>query len=186
MEQQCIFCGIVNGSVPSKTIYEDSIVRVILDIYPANPAHMIVITKNHYAIFNQLTKEEAEHLGVVAKKLSDLVFKLLKPEGINFFIANGAVAGQKAPHFILHIIPRFQGDGLNFEAAEKEADEKQTNEFYDKLKPTLKDYFPDVDFDKEIEVKEAEKKEEPKKQEEAKPEAKKEEADLDKITEMFT
>ena len=176
MDQQCIFCGIASGSVPSKTIFEDDIVRVVLDIYPANPAHMLVLPKKHSAIFNQLSKEEAEHLGKIARLLSELIFKVLKPEGINFFIANGAVAGQKAPHFILHAIPRFQGDGLNFEAPEKEADEKEMSAFHERLKPVLKNHFPKVDFsEKEYGEEKADKNEE-----------KKEDIDLDKITEMFS
>lgn len=147
MEQQCIFCGIANGAVPSKTIYEDSRVRVVLDIYPANPAHLLVLTKQHYAIFNQLSKEDAEHLGVISKRISELMFRVLKPEGINFFIANGAVAGQKAPHFILHAIPRFSGDGLSLDIPVSPVDEKELVAFYVNLKPTLKNYFPEVDFE---------------------------------------
>ena len=174
MDQQCVFCGIATGAVPSKTIFEDDVVRVVLDIYPANPAHMLILTKKHHSIFNQLSREEAEHLGKIAKQISELSFKVLKPEGINFFIANGAVAGQKAPHFILHAIPRFQGDGINFEVPEKGADEKEISDFYEKLKSTLKNYFPKVDFS-EKEFREEKKEEPPKK-----------DIDLDEITEMFS
>jgi len=146
-QQQCIFCGIANGGVPSKTVYEDSKVRVVLDIYPANPAHLLVLTKQHYAIFNQLSQEEAEHIGIISKRISELMFKVLKPEGINFFIANGPVAGQKAPHMILHVIPRFAGDGLNFSIPITAVDEKELGAFYENLKTTLNNYFPEVDFE---------------------------------------
>lgn len=150
-QQQCIFCGIATGGVPSKKIFEDDKVTVVLDIYPANPAHLLVLTKNHYAIFNQLSKDEATHLGIITKRISELMFKVLKPEGINFFIANGAVAGQKAPHFILHVIPRFSGDGLNFNIPVKDLDEDETDALYQKMKGTLKNYFPEVDFDNVVE-----------------------------------
>ncbi len=146
-QQQCIFCGIANGGVPSKTIYEDDKVRVVLDIYPANPAHLLVLTKQHHAIFNQLSEEEVMHLGIISKRISELMFKVLKPEGINFFIANGQIAGQKAPHFILHVIPRFSGDGLSLDIPVNPIDEKELNALYENLKPTLKNYFPNVDFE---------------------------------------
>ena len=154
-QQQCIFCGIANGGVPSKKIYEDEKVTVVLDIYPANPAHLLVLTKNHYSVFNQLSQEEAEHLGIISKRLSELLFKVLKPEGINFFIANGPVAGQKAPHFILHAIPRFSGDGLGFDIPFNNIDEKELDAYYENLKGTLKNYFPDVNFDSAPEKSEA-------------------------------
>ena len=183
MDQQCIFCGIANGSIPSKKIYEDDKVVVVLDIYPANPSHLLILTKNHYAIFNQVPKEEVEHLGVICKNVSELLFKILKPDGINFFIANGTAAGQKAPHMILHAIPRFSGDGLHFDIPVNLQDEKELDAFYERLKKTLKNYFPNVDFEAQPE--------EPKEKEkegktEKKPEAKKDEINLDEITGMFS
>ncbi|MEM4337102.1 MAG: HIT family protein [Candidatus Woesearchaeota archaeon] len=173
MDQQCIFCGIISGKVPSKTIYEDDVVKVILDIYPANPAHLLLLTKKHYAIFNQLSKEEAEQIGKISRLLTELIFKVLKPDGINLFIANGAVAGQKAPHFMMHIIPRFQNDGINFEFPEKSVDENDISEFYSRIKTTLKNYFPAVDFDGDRNEN-FKGKNNPKK-----------DIDLDKISEMF-
>ncbi len=214
-QQQCIFCGIANGNVPSKKVFEDDKVTVVLDIYPANPAHLLVLTKNHYSIFNQLSKEEAEHLAIISKRISELMFKVLKPEGINFFIANGPIAGQKAPHFILHAIPRFSGDGLNLEVPVTQIDEKELSAMYENMKGTLKNYFPDVDFDSVPQVEEEPKVEEekeektetpaPEKEPEDKPPAeekkkepkqesteketqpkKDDDVDLDKITEMFS
>jgi len=187
MDQQCIFCGIASGSIPSKKIYEDDKVVAVLDIYPANPAHLLILTKNHYAIFNQLPKEEVEHLAAICKRISELFFRVLRPEGINFFIANGPAAGQKAPHMILHAIPRFSGDGLHFDIPVNPQDEKELDAFYERLKKTLKDYFPDVDFEAQAEApKEKEGKEE--EQEEAKDEKKNNDKDvnLDEITEMFS
>ncbi len=190
--QQCIFCGIASGGIPSKKIYEDDRVVAVLDIYPANPAHLLILTKNHYAIFNQLPKDEVEHLAVICRRISELLFKVLKPEGINFFLANGAVAGQKAPHMILHAIPRFSGDGLNFDIPFNAQNQKETDDFYLGLKKTLKNYFPNVDFESGgsagQENEEAGEKEQEKRNEGGKKpeEPEKEEIDLDKITEMFS
>jgi len=142
-EQTCLFCSIAAGKQQSKKIYEDELAIVILDIYPANPAHLLVLPKEHYFIFNQMPKEAAEHFGKLAKACSELLFKIIKPDGVNIFIANGAVAGQRAPHFIMHVIPRFEGDGLNFEIAEKEMKEEDLEGLYERLKNKIKEYFPD-------------------------------------------
>jgi len=188
-QQQCIFCGIASGQIPSKKIYEDDRVIAVLDIYPANPAHLLVLTKKHYAIFNQIPKDEVAHLAQICRRISELLFKVVKPEGINFFIANGPVAGQKAPHMILHAIPRFAGDGLNLEIPENPGDEKEIEAFHSSLKKTLKDYFPNVDFseaepkeEKKEEKEEEEKQEKEKKQEEKE---KEEEINLDELTEKL-
>jgi histidine triad (HIT) family protein len=174
---QCIFCNLATGQMPSKKIYEDELITAILDIYPANPAHLLVMPKEHKSIISQLPKATVERFGVVAKKLSEVIFKSLRPDGMNIFIANGAIAGQKAPHFIMHIIPRFQGDGVNFEIAEKEAKKEDIDALCSKLRKDILNYFPEQKFEEEKEEKSVEEKLEEKK--------KGKNIDLDKITEMF-
>ncbi len=111
-KQQCIFCQIVSGKIPSKTIYDDDKVLVVLDINPATKGHLLVIPKTHYAIMPQIPDEELGHYFVVSKFLSQLLLKNMKATGTNLFIANGQAAGQRAQHFMLHIIPRKDGDGI--------------------------------------------------------------------------
>ncbi len=174
---QCIFCNLATGQMPSKKIYEDELITAILDIYPANPAHLLVMPKEHKAIFAQLPKATAERFGLVAKKLSELIFRVLRPEGLNIFIANGAIAGQKAPHFIMHVIPRFQGDGINFEIAEKEAKIDDVDALCSKLRKDVLNYFPEQKFEEEKEEKSVEQRLEERK--------KPKNIDLDRITKMF-
>ncbi len=147
MEQQCIFCSLIEGKIPSKKIYEDETVFAILDIYPANPAHILVLPKEHAIIINQLPQKTVEHLGFIAKKLSEVVLKALQPDGVNIFIANGPAAGQKAPHFIMHVIPRYQGDGLSFGTPENDIKPADSDAFYTQLKNMLPNYFPDQKYD---------------------------------------
>lgn len=111
-KQQCIFCQIVSGKVPSKKIYEDDKTIVILDIYPAVKGHAIVLPKEHFAIMPQVPNKELGHFFSVAKAISHIFLRSLKATGSNVFVANGALAGQKAPHFMIHVIPRKEGDGL--------------------------------------------------------------------------
>jgi len=110
LQQQCIFCHITQGKVASRKIYEDDKVMAVLDINPANPGHILLITKTHYFVMPQMPDDETEYVGKIAKGLSHAVIKGLKAEGTTIFVANGAVSGQRAQHFMLHIIPRMEGD----------------------------------------------------------------------------
>jgi len=111
-KQQCIFCQIINGKVPSKKIYEDDKCVALMDINPAAIGHVLLLPKEHYSIMPQIPDSEIGRLFVVAKHLSQSLLRKLKSEGTNIFVANGLVAGQKAQHFMLHIIPRKEGDEI--------------------------------------------------------------------------
>jgi histidine triad (HIT) family protein len=111
----CIFCGIASGQVPSKKVYEDEKAVAVLDINPANPGHVLLLPKNHYAIMPQVPEEDIAHLGMLAKQISQAMVRALKNEkvsGSSIVVANGPAAGQKAMHFMIHVIPRFSGDGV--------------------------------------------------------------------------
>jgi histidine triad (HIT) family protein len=112
-KQQCIFCHIIDGKVPAKKVYEDDKVIGILDINPAAAGHVLLIPKEHYAIMPHVPPEVLSHIAIIGKQLSQAMLKNMKAEGTNFFVANGMVAGQRAPHFMMHIIPRKSKDGVN-------------------------------------------------------------------------
>ena len=122
-KQQCIFCQIISGKIPSKRIYEDDKVIAILDINPAAKGHILLLPKEHYAIMPQIPEEEVEKMFVIAKKLSQVLLKALKVSGTNIFVANGLAAGQKAQHFMIHVIPRKEGDEI-LQVEEKLTDEE--------------------------------------------------------------
>jgi len=111
-KKQCIFCQIMSGKIPAKKVYEDEKVCAVLDINPANRGHVLLMPREHHAIMPQISDEEIKHLGIITKKLSHAVLKALKSEGTTIFIANGAAAGQRAQHFMIHIIPREAHDGF--------------------------------------------------------------------------
>jgi histidine triad (HIT) family protein len=122
-KQQCIFCQIISGKIPSKKIYEDEVCIAILDINPATKGHILLLPKEHYAIMPQVPDEVIGHLFKVSKKLSQSLLKGMRATGTNVFIANGLAAGQKAQHFMLHVIPRKEGDGI-IEVEEKLIDKE--------------------------------------------------------------
>lgn len=132
-QQQCIFCQIANGQIPAKKVYEDEKVVAVLDINPATRGHTLVLPKDHIAIMPQMDEELSGHVGRVAKQVSQVLIKALKVEGTSIFVANGAVAGQRAPHFMLHVIPREQGDGVQLSIQGKKMDENVMKQVFNKL-----------------------------------------------------
>jgi len=132
-KKQCIFCHIVSGKVQSKKIFEDDKSLAVLDINPANPGHILLMPKEHYSIMPQIPEDILQHLFMVTKSLSNVALRGLEVQGVNILIANGVAAGQKANHFMIHIIPRKEGDGINFELPQKQIDEKTLVSIRDKL-----------------------------------------------------
>jgi histidine triad (HIT) family protein len=108
----CLFCKIAGGEVPSDTVYEDDEIRAFLDIRPVNPGHTLVVPKKHYTNLYDLDDEILEKLGKALRDLSIAIKKALNADGINIEMNNDLVAGQVILHAHLHIVPRFERDGL--------------------------------------------------------------------------
>lgn len=173
-KQNCIFCHIIAGKVASKKVYEDEKCIAILDINPANPGHVLLMPKEHYSIMPLIPEDIIGHLFMVAKGISHACLKAFKAQGTNIFVANGVAAGQKAQHFMLHVIPRKEKDGLTSLSLPKK---KVTDQQLEGLKKVLKGRINFVFGIKEKEPIELGKAEEKKEEEEtkAKPELEKEE-----------
>ena len=107
MRDNCIFCKIIDGKIPSATIYEDEDFKVILDIGPASKGHALILPKEHYANIYELPEELAAKVMVLAKKMASHMTEQLKCDGFNLVQNNGEVAGQTVFHFHLHLIPRY-------------------------------------------------------------------------------
>lgn len=109
-DNNCIFCKIANGEIPSATLYEDDDFRVILDLGPASKGHALVLPKEHAANIYELPDELAAKAMVVAKKVGTKLAEGLKCDGLNILQNNGEPAGQTVFHFHMHLIPRYKGD----------------------------------------------------------------------------
>lgn len=109
-KDDCIFCKIINGDIPSKTIYEDDMFRAILDLGPASKGHALLMPKDHAANLYELPEETAGKVLIVAKQLAKQMTEKLKCDGFNLVQNNGEVAGQTVNHFHLHLIPRYVDD----------------------------------------------------------------------------
>ena len=111
MPNDCIFCQIVAGDIPSKTVYEDDSVLAFLDANPLAPGHTLVITKDHYKTLEDLPEDAATDLFSALHELTPAVETAVDADGSNVAFNNGEASGQEVPHIHGHIIPRFDGDG---------------------------------------------------------------------------
>ncbi len=108
----CIFCKLANGEIPTATLYEDEDFRVILDANPASKGHALIIPKEHYANLYELDDTLAGKAMILAKKMITKLTEVLGCDGYNLVQNNGECAGQTVFHFHLHMIPRYKDDGV--------------------------------------------------------------------------
>lgn len=101
-----IFCKIIKGEIPSKKIYEDDVVIVIMDVNPRSPGHSLVIPKEHYQDLFDIPDEVLGHIMKVGRDISKMLMKKLSCDGITLEENNGI--SQDVKHFHLHIIPRYK------------------------------------------------------------------------------
>lgn len=112
MNADCLFCKIIRGEMPSYKVYEDEKTLAFLDIFPVNPGHTLVVPKNHSHNIFDITPEDWAAVAESARKISLAIEKALGCDGVNIAMHNREHAGQQVPHPHLHIIPRYEGDGL--------------------------------------------------------------------------
>ena len=106
-KDDCIFCLLANGAIPTNTVYEDEEFRVIMDNAPATKGHALVLPKNHYADIYEIDPEVLGRAIQVGQKVIKHATKVLGCDGYNVLQNNGEVAGQTVFHFHLHLIPRY-------------------------------------------------------------------------------
>ena len=110
-DENCIFCRIADGDIPSTTVYEDDSFTVIMDLSPATRGHALIIPKDHMDDIFEMDEKTAGKLFKLAVRVAKAMKKALKCDGLNIVQNNGAIAGQTVRHFHLHLIPRYEGDG---------------------------------------------------------------------------
>ena len=129
-DENCIFCKLANGDIPTATLYEDDDFRVILDAGPAAKGHALIIPKEHYANLYELSDELAAKVLVLAKKMITKLTDILGCDGYNI----GEAAGQTVFHFHLHMIPRYKDDGVGVTWKVGELKEEDKEELLAKIK----------------------------------------------------
>ena len=109
-DDNCIFCKLANGDIPTNSIYEDGDFRIILDASPASKGHALIIPKEHYRNIYELPDDTASKALVLAKKAALHMTEVLSCDGFNIVQNNNEVAGQTVFHFHMHLIPRYSGE----------------------------------------------------------------------------
>lgn len=107
----CLFCKIINGDIPSKTIYEDELVKVFLDINPSTNGDMLVVPKNHIENVYDIDDKLLLHIHKVIKDLYDMLKEKLSCEGLTLVQNNGH--GQDIKHYHVHVTPRYTNDKVS-------------------------------------------------------------------------
>jgi histidine triad (HIT) family protein len=124
-KDDCIFCKIANGEIPSNTVYEDEKYRAILDLSPASKGHTLILPKDHYDDLAAADGETLSSVLKVAQKICAGMKKSLNCDGINVVQNNGAAAGQTVKHLHVHLIPRYEGDGPMVTWKQNESDPEE-------------------------------------------------------------
>ncbi len=109
----CLFCKIVTGEIPSKKVYEDDQVLAFMDIFPASRGHLLVIPKEHSENIADVDTVTMSHIFSAVGRLGEAAEKKLDAQGYNIIVNKGAAAGQLVFHTHVHMIPRYDGDGLS-------------------------------------------------------------------------
>ena len=125
----CLFCKIIEGSIPSKTIYEDELVKVFLDINPNTNGHCLIIPKKHIVTVKEVDSILTTHILEVEKKIYDLLKEKLNIKGLT--IVQNNELGQDVKHYHVHLIPRYEDDNwkMNFNKESL----KDTDEVYQEI-----------------------------------------------------
>lgn len=106
----CIFCKLANGDIPTNTLFEDEDFRVILDASPAAKGHALVLPKDHFANVFEIPEETIAKAARIAKRIAQKQMDTYGCDGINILQNNGEAAGQTVFHYHVHVIPRTSGD----------------------------------------------------------------------------
>ena len=110
--ENCIFCKLAKGEIPTATLYEDDSFRMILDAGPATRGHALILPKAHYANIMEMPPELTGKAFVLAGKMAGKMMEKLGCDGINVVQNNGEAAGQTVFHFHIHLIPRYEGEDM--------------------------------------------------------------------------
>ena len=104
--KDCLFCKINNGDIPSKKLYENDYVFVIMDLHPVSNGHLLIIPKKHFTDFTELDNETLNHINETSKLMKDLIYKKLNAVGLKICVNYGTA--QEIKHYHMHLIPVYK------------------------------------------------------------------------------
>ena len=121
----CIFCKIIKGEIPSKTIYEDEKIKIFMNINPSTDGHLLVVPKEHLVTIMDVSNELISYaLDIVRENIYPLLKERLHCEGLT--LAQNNDLGQEIKHYHIHLIPRYPEDGADFQYDKSKASDLDT------------------------------------------------------------
>jgi len=108
----CVFCRIVAKEIPATLVHEDEHTLAFMDIGQVNPGHVLVAVKHHAENIYALEDAQAAAVFRAAAKVARAIRGAFEPQGLSVYQANGAAAGQTVLHLHIHLVPRYEGDGM--------------------------------------------------------------------------
>ena len=130
--EQCPFCSIIEGKLPGYKVYEDDATIAILDINPGTPGHLLLLPKNHIATIKEMNDMQLAKFFLVARALSVALYGI-GALGVNMHYSMGEIAGQRVPHMLLHIVPRYKDDKVVFYYEPKKQSEEELKQMQQKI-----------------------------------------------------
>jgi histidine triad (HIT) family protein len=136
-DETCIFCKIIQKTIPSSILYEDNTSLAFLDIRPLNKGHTLIIPKNHYVDIFDIPKNDLQTIHAATKPLATAIKNATNADGISIIQQNGKAAGQEIFHYHVHVVPRFNGQPLPRFNEINIAERKELDEMATKIKQYL-------------------------------------------------
>jgi len=134
----CIFCNIIDGEIPAVKVLDEALVLAFMDINPSSKGHMLVVPKKHAENIFEIPESDLAVVIKAVKRCANAVKEALKAEGITVLQLNGKASDQIIPHFHVHIIPRWENDGLSVSSWEmKKGDMEEIKDIARKVKEHL-------------------------------------------------
>ena len=133
----CVFCRIVARQIPATVVHEGEHTLAFMDLGQVNPGHVLVTLKAHAENIFGLQGGQAAAVGVTAARVARAIRDAFKPEGLSVYQANGKAAGQTVFHYHMHLVPRYDGDGMALSWPVKNPPREKLEEYAAKIRTEI-------------------------------------------------
>ena len=133
----CVFCKIVARQIPATVVHEDEQVLAFMDLGQVNPGHVLVTLKTHVENVFALEAKHASAISVAAARIARAIRDAFAPHGLSVYQANGKAAGQTVFHYHVHLVPRYEGDGMALSWPVKNPPRAKLEEYAVKIRSSL-------------------------------------------------
>jgi len=133
----CIFCRIMAKEIPATVVHEDEHTLAFMDIGQVNPGHVLVAVKKHADNIYALDEAQAAAVFRSAATVARAIRAAFEPQGLSVYQANAAAAGQTVLHLHIHLVPRYEGDGMALTWPVKNPPREKLLEYAEKIRAKL-------------------------------------------------